>query len=62
VLRHVAHPSDKYGPSCLVLGYTKTGSPLHIECTRPARTRIRIITVYEPDPGAWVNFKKRSQP
>jgi len=59
VLRHVAHPSDKYGPSCLVLGYTEVGRPLHIECTHPARTRIRIITVYAPDPAEWVDFISR---
>jgi len=77
VLRHIArreveealesgaviedYPSDKYGPSCLVLGYTKAGRRLHIQCTHPVRTRIKIITVYEPDPGEWVDFKKRSQ-
>jgi hypothetical protein len=53
------YPSDKYGPSCLVLGYTKGGRPLHIQCTHPVRTRIKIITVYVPDPGEWVDFKKR---
>jgi anti-sigma28 factor (negative regulator of flagellin synthesis) len=25
------YPEDKYGPSCLVLGYTRTGRPLHIQ-------------------------------
>ena len=51
VLRHIArreveeafesgtviedYPSDKYGPSCLVLGYTKAGRWLHIQCTHP---------------------------
>jgi hypothetical protein len=59
VRRHVAHPSDKYGPSCLVLGYTKAGRPLHIECTHPARTRIKIITVYAPDSAEWVDFISR---
>ena len=54
------YPSDKYGPSCLVLGYTKGGRPLHIRCTHPVRTRIKIITVYVPDPGEWVDFQKRS--
>jgi hypothetical protein len=54
------YPSDKYGPSCLVLGYTKGGRPLHIQCTHPVRARIKIITVYVPDPGEWVDFQKRS--
>ena len=26
------YPDDKYGPSCLILGYTKNGRPLHIQC------------------------------
>src|ERR1039458_324566 len=56
------YPSDKYGPSCLVLGYRKAGRRLHIQYTHPVRTRIKIITVYEPDPGEWVDFKKRSEP
>ena len=25
------YPDDKYGPSCLILGYTKTGRPLHVQ-------------------------------
>lgn len=53
------YPSDKYGASCLVLGYTKGGRPLHVQCTNPVRFRIRIITVYEPDPAEWIEFKKR---
>ncbi len=55
------YPTDKYGPSCLVLGYTKDGRALHVQCTHPARTRIKIITLYEPDPREWVEFRKRSQ-
>ena len=55
------YPSDKYGPNCLVLGYTKAGRPLHIQCTHPVRVRIKIITVYEPDAGEWIEFNKRNQ-
>ena len=54
------YPSDKYGPSCLILGYTKSGRPLHIQCTHPVRLRIKIITVYEPDAEEWFEFKERS--
>jgi len=28
-------PEDRYGPSCLILGLTKTGRPLHIQCSYP---------------------------
>lgn len=27
-----AYPKDKYGPSCLILGYTKRSRSLHIQC------------------------------
>ncbi|MBI4902765.1 MAG: DUF4258 domain-containing protein [Acidobacteria bacterium] len=53
------YPSDKYGPSCLVLGWTASGRPLHIQCTHPARARVKIITVYEPSPSDWIGFKAR---
>ena len=53
------YPDDKYGPSCLILGHTKTGRPLHIQCSYPSRLFIKIITLYEPDPELWVNFRFR---
>jgi hypothetical protein len=53
------YASDKYGPSCLVFGYTKGGRALHVQCTHPVRFRIKIITVYEPDPAEWIGFMKR---
>jgi len=27
------YPEDKYGPSCLILGYTRSGRPLHLQCS-----------------------------
>jgi hypothetical protein len=30
------YPEDKYGPTCLILGFTKTGRPLHISAAIPA--------------------------
>lgn len=30
------YPEDKYGPSCLILGYTKADRPLHIQCSYPS--------------------------
>jgi hypothetical protein len=55
------YPEDKYGPSCLILGFTKTGRPLHIQCSYPIRPLIKIITLYEPDPDLWVDFRMRKQ-
>lgn len=53
------YPEDKYGPSCLILGFTRGGRPLHIHCSYPSRPLIKIVTAYEPDPNLWVDFKIR---
>jgi hypothetical protein len=53
------YPDDKYGPSCLVLGFTQIGRPLHVQCSYPSRPSIKIITIYEPDPTRWVEFRVR---
>ena len=42
------YPNDKYGPSCLMLGFTEASRPL-----------IKIITVYEPNPSEWIDFRIR---
>lgn len=53
------YPNDKYGPSCLVLGFTNAGRPVHIQCSDPARPILKIITIYEPDSARWVAFRTR---
>jgi hypothetical protein len=53
------YPDDKYGPSCLILGFTKAGRPIHLQCSYPSRPLIKIITLYEPDPDRWEDFKVR---
>lgn len=53
------YPDDKYGPSCLVLGFTRTGRPLHLQCGYPNRPLVKIITLYEPDPGRWIESRTR---
>jgi len=53
------YPEDKYGPSCLILGRTREGRALHIQCSYPSRPIIKIITVYEPDPDLWIDFRIR---
>lgn len=53
------YPNDKYGPSCLVLGYTHAHRPLHVQCSHPSRSLLKIITLYEPDPNLWIDFKVR---
>jgi len=53
------YPNDKYGPSCLLLGFTRHHRPLHVQCTYPSRPLIRIVTIYEPDPAEWIDWKVR---
>jgi hypothetical protein len=53
------YPDDKYGPSCLILGFTQAGRPLHIQCSYPSRPLVKIITLYEPNPAQWIDFKVR---
>lgn len=53
------YPDDKYGPSCLIFGRTAEARPLHVQCSYPVRPLIKIITVYEPDPNLWDEFRLR---
>lgn len=53
------YPDDKYGPSCLVLGFTRNGRPLHIQCSHSSRPLLKIIALYQPDPDKWIEFKRR---
>jgi hypothetical protein len=53
------YPDDKYGPSCLILGFTKAGCPLHVLSSHPNRPLLKIITLYEPDPAEWTDNRVR---
>ena len=50
---------DKYGPSWLVLGFTKSGRPLHIQISVIDSPQVRIVTIYEPDPDEWRDYSER---
>ncbi len=53
------YPDDKYGPSCLIFGRTSEERPLHVQCSYPSRPLVKVITLYEPDPDRWINFRRR---
>lgn len=53
------YPNDKYGPSCLILGFTDAGRPFHLQCSYPSRPRVKLITLYEPDPNLWTDYRER---
>ena len=51
------YPEDKYSPSCLIYGLTKTGRNLHVQLSCPPT--VIIITVYEPDAIEWLDCRIR---
>jgi len=51
------YPEDKYSPSCLVFGRTGRRRPLHVQVSLPPN--VVVITVYEPDPTQWVDYRRR---
>ena len=51
---------DKPLPSCLVFGWTGNQRPIHAVCGHDEeRDRAVVITVYEPHPSLWRNFRER---
>lgn len=55
------YPDDKYLPSCLLFGFTRKQRPLHLQVCYTDTNRIKIITLYEPDPRQWTDYRKRRQ-
>ncbi|WP_072016189.1 DUF4258 domain-containing protein [Leptolyngbya sp. KIOST-1] len=53
------YPDDKYSPSFLLLGFTTGDRPLHIQTSRMESDITKIITLYEPDPEEWINYRIR---
>jgi len=53
------YPDDKYSPSALLLGFTSARRPLHFQVSLGDTKLTKIITLYEPDPKEWVEFRKR---
>ena len=53
------YPDDKYSPSSLLLGITKGNRSLHIQVSRIESQFTKIITLYEPDPQKWIDYKFR---
>lgn len=53
------YPDDKYAPSCLLLGFTDAGRPLHIQVSYIESAMLKIITIYQPDPEEWYDYSRR---
>ena len=53
------YPDDKYSSSCLLLGFTQTGRPLHIQVSLADTPLVRIVSLYEPNPDEWTDYSRR---
>ena len=54
------YPEDRPFPSCLVLGKTVHGDPVHSVWAYNSDVRWAVlITVYRPDPKRWENWRTR---
>jgi hypothetical protein len=49
------YPTDKYTPSCLLLGVTIAGRVLHLQVSRIESELVKIITLYEPNDDEWTD-------
>ncbi|MGH8584286.1 MAG: DUF4258 domain-containing protein [Gammaproteobacteria bacterium] len=56
ILEH--YPDTGRGASCLVVGFSNSGKPIHIVCGRRAEDMV-IITVYIPTPPRFINPYER---
>lgn len=48
-----------HSPSCLILGFTKNGRALHLQVCYSSSETVKIVTLYEPAPDEWVDFRRR---
>jgi len=49
-----SYPNDARGSSCLVVGFTHKGKPIHTVCGQSGDSLV-IITVYIPMPPKFIN-------
>ena len=47
------YPDDPRGESCLTLGFTPEGKPVHVVCGRNRSGHLILITVYIPTMPKW---------
>jgi len=54
-----SYPNYKRGYSCLVVGFTKSGKPLHIVCGKSGDILV-VITIYIPTPPKFITPYQRA--
>ena len=56
------YSDDRPYPSYLVYGKTDNKRPIHVLCAYNFDDdQVVVVTVYEPDPNLWIDFKKRKK-
>ena len=56
----IQYPDDKPYPSTLIFGLTNRERPIHTVCALDKdEDRVIVVTVYEPDPDRWIDFRRR---
>ena len=56
------YPTHQPYPSCLILGKTDAGEPVHsVWGYNEATGWAVLITVYRPDPDRWIDWRKRKR-
>jgi hypothetical protein len=54
------YPNAKPYPACLIYGQTGDGEPVHSVWAYNENSRWAVpITVYRPEPGRWVDWRRR---
>ncbi|MGE0082814.1 MAG: DUF4258 domain-containing protein [Desulfococcaceae bacterium] len=54
--------TDKPYPICLIYGCTESGRHVHsVWAYNAEKQKDVLITVYAPDPGRWIDWKKRKK-
>lgn len=57
-----AYPDDTPYPSVLIFGTTSANRPLHVVCAYDAEdNQAVIVTVYQPDPDQWEDYRRRKR-
>ena len=55
------YPEDPRGHSCLALGFTPVGRPVHVVCGRNSLGHLVWITVYTPAMPKWRDARTRNR-
>ncbi len=55
------YPKDPRGPSCLAVGATSAGTPVHVVCGRNQAGHLVLITVYIPRMPKWRDPRTRNR-